>query len=363
MSFSWTLITAINYANIDLLSDIDFTEDSIAICRLSENSVSKIDKFNLEMAPRKSKNSQNAGRVPDAEFRAQVEKQMKAYDEKTKELEEQIAEMASKKPESNDEEEDSNEDESEEESDDDNETPPSKLVKKTKEDMVERIKVGIKNWQFSKIKFINSTALAKPHMLSLLNFIKGDKKFAKLTNDYKNDWCEVYKVPFRQSLSARRTYCQQEMRKHAFKLMARNQELPSKEDIERCSVRNVNLVDPKDLQVFAFYWKCVLASHGGKSCWNNQDNIFYQKTPSKLTYLLDNLGDTELDVFTPETEGMLFAIAHFAFIIWPNIFTKLTFFPPLASFSCPGLQELQGQVGGTTCRKGETSQRQSSHQI
>ena len=48
--------------------------------------------------PRKSENSKKAGRVPDAEFMAQVEKQMADLAEKNKELQEQIEEMASKKP-------------------------------------------------------------------------------------------------------------------------------------------------------------------------------------------------------------------------------------------------------------------------
>ena len=110
--------------------------------------------------------------------------------------------------------------------------------------------------------------------------------------------------------------------------MAGNEELPSKEDIVRCSLRKVYVEVPQDLASFTFYWKCVLASHGGFTAWNNQDYLYYKTTPSNLVYFLDNLGDKKLDVFTPETEGMLFAIAHFAFIIWPTIFTKLIFFSP-----------------------------------
>ena len=149
---------------------------------------------------RPTSNSKKAGSLPDAESFAKMQKQMADLAKKNDELQEKVEELESKKPESKDKDEDEDSDEDASVTDDDNDGPVSSIVKKTK-DMVREIKDGMRNWQFGKIKFINSPTLAKPHMLSLLNFIKGDKNFANLSNEYKNNWCKVHCEAFCKSLS------------------------------------------------------------------------------------------------------------------------------------------------------------------
>ena len=332
-------VLPVNYADIELLSDIEFTEDSQGHRQAVDSSARHSKKHSKRKTKRKSSkskkihqdqpvradtlqvfrqsnlqnqqvsspnmtrnstNSKNAGTVIDSEALAKMQKQLASLAEKNDELEKQVTEMAAKKEESND---DANSEDEESDSDDD-ETPRSTLVKNTKS-MKKKIGFAMRDYLFCKVKFVNSATMAKPLMISLLKFIKGDKIFASLTEKYVNEWCRIYLEAFRVSLSARRTYCQQEMKKGAFKLLASNEgPLPSKEDIKRCALREVNLEDPNDLATFTFYWKFVLASHGGFSCWNHQDKIYYGSTPGTVFYNLDTCGDEELLVFTPETEGM-----------------------------------------------------------
>ena len=210
----------VNYADIDLLSDIDSTEGSqshrrsvSSACSSSHSkkhsskkgrSKSKKEKKTVKKKGKKSlkaresslqspqvhspemtrnsSNSLKAGTLPDAEFLAKMKKDMEQMAEKNKELQQQVADLAAKKPDSKDE--DSDEDEVSD-SDEDEENGGSSLVKKTKS-MMDKIRDGMRNFQFRKIKFLNSPSLAKPHMLSLLKFIKGENPMITRRNGAKS---------------------------------------------------------------------------------------------------------------------------------------------------------------------------------
>jgi hypothetical protein len=128
--------------------------------------------------------------------------------------------------------------------------------------------------------------------------------------DKMYSWGETYKKYIRECLYGKRNYVASQIKVCAWKLFEAQENLPTVEQVQKCINRTINVEDEREMEIFKWYWECLLPRVVGAVEWGPSVRLYNMIS----TYYIPHDAKGRL-LITPSNEAMIL-------ILWENSFAK-----------------------------------------